>query len=226
MRRLAALLILALPIGCQHRIKLYPGPNRDVSQIARVHNSSEIMVNAVDHQDIGPKLKFWQPETAYADFILELEPGDHRLTVSMNYVVPESGYWTTDAWGHSTYVVTSPAHVAQASANKMTLRHRFEAGKSYGFLVRSTQGPRLGPGPGVGSTIGGTWEPLLVEEGSTTVLATPEIDLPSTIVPPASGQAGALVTGVAQVAQEDGRIYSATGEQVSLLPDGRDVRQE
>jgi len=218
MKCFAALLILAATVGCQHRIKLYPGPKRDVSAIARVHNSAEIMVNAVDDQAIQSKLKFWQPATAYAGFVLELEPGEHRLTVSMNYVSPESGHWITDAYGNGMYVVDSPAQVVQLSANKMTLRHHFEAGKSYCFLMRTTKGPRSGPGPGVGSAIDGTWEPLLVEEGSTTVLATPETNLPPMVLPPASSSGGNVVTGIAQIPQADGRIYTATGEQVSLLP--------
>lgn len=210
--------LLASLAGCQNYVQLYPGPRRDASQVARVYQTDDVMVNRVDDASVRRKLKLWQPITNYPHTWLEIEPGEHRLTVSKDAVLWEdTSHWETDSDGNQVYVQDSTAYVSMQSTNFATLLHHLEAGKSYTFTTGNPPPPTTQP------VIRQSWEPQLVGPGSGTVLATQEVAAPDDWSS-ASSPNGATLVGLATAWLPNATVVTATGRRVTLLPDTPDVR--
>ncbi len=222
------LIALMLAAGCQHYVQFYPGPHRDAPLIARVYQTDDVIVSRVDDTWVKKKLKLWQPVTDYPRTWLELEPGEHRLTVSKDDIEWEdTSYWTTDSDGNSQYVSDYTPYVVRLSANFMTMVYDFEAGKSYTFKLSSDPASQPSNGSGNGSADSSnagklTWAPLLVESGSNVTLATRETKPPADWLNVASTN-GATVSGQAAVELPDVTVITATGRRVMLLPDTDDA---
>jgi hypothetical protein len=204
---IAGLSLLVLSCGCANTQRLYEGNPLPATQVARVHNSNNVYVTAVDGAELKP---------GYANTCFELLPGEHRLVVMY--------YKVTGVERQGDYIVTHSVH----GNNQQTLRAPFEAGKEYEFAVETQDNgnPRAEQGDSLG-----LWKPMLVEKGGSKIIATPEIapppPMPRRAVATASptsrpagthSSSGTSVVGVARQAFADGMVLTAAGRDVLLIP--------
>ena len=178
----AAAAIMLASLGCQTHIRMYPGESRDAQSVVRIRNTDYVHVESVDGREVKELLHWWTSDTAYPTFVMELEPGVHRVAVRYSTVIPSQGHWETigvancqGGGANQVYVVDQPAYVEAISLWPLTLRHNFEAGKTYTFWLKTMTGPRPQPGSGPDAAADGTWRPMLIEQGAATPLnVTPE----------------------------------------------------
>ena len=176
--------------GCARTHRLYDGPRRPAGEIAVLKNDASTWVRAIDGQDVPAD----KPDD-FGSVVYELPPGEHRLEVIYHWA-------ETTTSGQYTYRNSSKA------LNLWTLRHAFEAGKTYrlGFMMEG----------------GGVW-PLLIDGtgGKGEIVAYPEL-YPRPPTPPAAGE-GTTLAGQGLL-ESQGQKYTATGRRIYLLRDTPEAR--
>ncbi|MEA2711935.1 MAG: hypothetical protein QOF78_4536 [Phycisphaerales bacterium] len=194
--------------GCGHTIQVYDGDKLADAQVAHVFNTGEVRLVRVDERPIEDFVWSFRGENAPEKHRFDLLPGEHRIAVKYYRTIADSPYGRE--W--------------QESVNNVTMRHAFEAGKSYSFLVQTVTGPsdrRPRPNEPVPA---GVWRPFLIEKSSGEIVAQPEGDLaagapaparapqtsppvaPQPYAPPQSGQASLAPAASPAPASPDGLV--------------------
>ncbi len=213
---LLSVALMMTAVGCGMRtVRCYVGEKRPPTQVARVYTTADLHLSAVDglwtNQLSGGDQYYVVPPKK----VIELLPGEHRLTVFYRRDRGSAGYYIA----------------YEESENFMTIRHAFEAGKEYTFAAATISTPTAPPSnstPGL-QTPSGIWQPLLVEKGSGNVIGRLETGLPATsrvTAPPppsvgtsasASKARGATISGFAALIDDSGRMRTSAGRNVVLM---------
>jgi len=164
----AALFLLAAGAGCSHVIHAYDGDERPDAEVAKVFNTDEIRLVSIDERPIDDFVSAFRREHEPGKHVFHLLPGEHRIAVKYYRTLGDTAYETR--W--------------QESVNNVTLRHRFEPGRSYSFMVATVTLP-TDPRPAPGAPVpAGVWRPMLVDRDTFAVVARPEGDLAAGAPPP------------------------------------------
>lgn len=202
---------LAFAAGCTQgvrTVRCYTGQPLQPTEVARVYTTKELHVTAVDGSWVKQLTSGDSGYIVPRPKIIELTPGDHRLTIFYQRDTGSGG-------GYISYEVGD---------NLVTIRHAFEPGKEYTFATAtvSTPAPRNAKPAADGTTPAGMWQPLLVDKGTKAVVARVETGnvIPITAVTPKpspSASRGTTISGVAVLLDENGRPRTCTGRSIVLM---------
>jgi hypothetical protein len=206
---LAAMLcaVIVTGPGCLRTGRAYSGPARPPSAVARVYDSKNISMIAIDDMTSAEYIPWADrelPGIRKGD-VVELLPGEHRLV--LHYQKQEGNY--------------------VLSSGFVTIRHVFEAGKQYTFGMQTAEGPtrtQAKGDDGGGSHLAGTWRPLLIDKSTGAVLpAIVERDFaPSAF---AGSAHGATIVGVVKFVMGSGQEVSGAGWPVWIVPRSRGIEK-